>query len=161
MSQFSFLNRGEGTKNTFKMAWILNKSGKVKLYSQLLEWRVVWLQRNQYFFLIGIVGSEIHLGPLGTAATSGLLCQSRVIMMMDKLVEWLAGETEVLGKKPAPVPLGPPQIQHDARTRTRGDAVGSPITGLGLALSKGPNRIGFFPHPRTETDPVSETSCFP
>jgi hypothetical protein len=32
---------------------------------------------------------------------------------------------------------------------------------LGLALSKGPNSIGFFPHPRTETDPVSETSCFP
>jgi hypothetical protein len=31
---------------------------------------------------------------------------------------------------------------------------------LGLALSKGPNRIGFFPHLRTETDPVSETSCF-
>jgi hypothetical protein len=28
----------------------------------------------------------------------GLLCQSRVIMMMDKLVEWLARETEVLGE---------------------------------------------------------------
>jgi hypothetical protein len=29
-----------------------------------------------------------------------------------------------------------------------------------LALSKGPNRVGVSPHPRTETDPVSETSCF-
>jgi hypothetical protein len=28
----------------------------------------------------------------------GLLCQPRVIMMMEKLVEWLAGETEVLGE---------------------------------------------------------------
>jgi hypothetical protein len=28
----------------------------------------------------------------------GLLCQPRVIMMMEKLMEWLAGETEVLGK---------------------------------------------------------------
>jgi hypothetical protein len=28
----------------------------------------------------------------------GLLCQPRVIMMMDKSVEWLAGETEVLGE---------------------------------------------------------------
>jgi hypothetical protein len=27
---------------------------------------------------------------------NGLLCQPRVIMMMEKLVEWLAGETEVL-----------------------------------------------------------------
>jgi hypothetical protein len=35
-------------------------------------------------------------GPLGTAATNGLLCQPRVIVLMEKLVEWLAGETEVL-----------------------------------------------------------------
>jgi hypothetical protein len=28
----------------------------------------------------------------------GLLCQPRVIVMMEKLVEWLAGETEVLGE---------------------------------------------------------------
>jgi hypothetical protein len=40
----------------------------------------------------------VQLGPLGTAATNGLLCQPRVIMMMEKLVEgWLAGKTEVLG----------------------------------------------------------------
>jgi hypothetical protein len=37
-------------------------------------------------------------GPLGTAAINGLLCQPRVIMMMKKLVEWLAGETDVLGE---------------------------------------------------------------
>jgi hypothetical protein len=36
--------------------------------------------------------------PLDTAATNGLLCQTRVIMVMEKLVEWLAGETEVLGE---------------------------------------------------------------
>jgi hypothetical protein len=48
------------------------------------------------FFLIGIVGGGVQLGPLGTAATNGLLCQPRVIMMMEKSVEWLAGETEVL-----------------------------------------------------------------
>jgi hypothetical protein len=28
----------------------------------------------------------------------GLLCQPQVIMMSEKLVEWLAGETEVLGE---------------------------------------------------------------
>jgi hypothetical protein len=53
---------------------------------------------NWVFFLIGIVGGGVQLGPLGTAATNGLLCQPRVIMMMEKLVEWLAGETEVLGE---------------------------------------------------------------
>jgi hypothetical protein len=32
---------------------------------------------------IGIVGGGVQLGPLGTAATNGLLCQPRVIMMME------------------------------------------------------------------------------
>jgi hypothetical protein len=35
-------------------------------------------------FLIDIVGGGVHLGPLGIAATSGLLCQPRVIMMVEK-----------------------------------------------------------------------------
>jgi hypothetical protein len=50
------------------------------------------------FFVICIVGgggggSKVHstLRPL-----NGLLCQPRVIMIMEKSVEWLAGETEVL-----------------------------------------------------------------
>jgi hypothetical protein len=34
------------------------------------------------------------------------------------------------------------------------------IADISLALSKEPNRVGVFPHQRTETDPVSETSCF-
>jgi hypothetical protein len=44
------------------------------------------------------VGGGIQLGPLGTAATNGLLCQPRVIMIMEKLTEWLAVENEVLGE---------------------------------------------------------------
>jgi hypothetical protein len=43
-------------------------------------------------------GGGVELGSFGTAATNGLLCQPRVIMMMEKLVERLAGETEVLGE---------------------------------------------------------------
>jgi hypothetical protein len=39
------------------------------------------------FVLIGIVGVGVQLGPIGTAATNGLLCQPRMIMMMEKLVE--------------------------------------------------------------------------
>jgi F0F1-type ATP synthase membrane subunit c/vacuolar-type H+-ATPase subunit K len=38
-------------------------------------------------FLIGILGGGVHLGPLGTAATNGLLRQPRLIMMMEKLME--------------------------------------------------------------------------
>jgi hypothetical protein len=48
-------------------------------------------------FLSCIVGGGIKvystLRPL-----NGLLCQPRVIMIMEKSVEWLAGETEVLGE---------------------------------------------------------------
>jgi hypothetical protein len=43
--------------------------------------------KGNSFFLIGIVGNGVQLGPLDTAATNGLLCQPRVIMMMEKLVE--------------------------------------------------------------------------
>jgi hypothetical protein len=54
-------------------------------------------QAVKIFFLIGIVGGgiKVHstLRPL-----NGLLYQPRVIMMMEKSVEWLAGETEVLGE---------------------------------------------------------------
>jgi hypothetical protein len=52
---------------------------------------------NLIFFLICIVGGgiKVHstLRPL-----NGILCQSRVIMIMEKSVEWLAGEAEVLGE---------------------------------------------------------------
>jgi hypothetical protein len=51
----------------------------------------------KFFFLICIVGGgvKVHstLRPL-----NGLLCQPRVIMIMEKSVEWLAEETEVLGE---------------------------------------------------------------
>jgi hypothetical protein len=45
---------------------------------------------------------------IGTAVTPGLLCQPRLIvkMIVEKQMECrLAGETEVLERKPAPAPL--------------------------------------------------------
>jgi hypothetical protein len=45
------------------------------------------IDKSPPFFLIGIVGGGVQLGPFGTAATNGLLCQPRVIMMMEKLVK--------------------------------------------------------------------------
>jgi hypothetical protein len=43
---------------------------------------------------------ESNLGPLGIASTTALLHLPRVIVRMEKLVQWtvLAGETEVLGE---------------------------------------------------------------
>jgi hypothetical protein len=44
-----------------------------------------------------------------------------MIMIVEQSVECeLAGETEVLGEKTAPMPLCPPEIPHDlTRARTR------------------------------------------
>jgi hypothetical protein len=57
----------------------------------------VYAVKKFYFFLICLMGGgiKVHstLRPL-----NGLLCQTRVIMIMEKSVEWLAGETEVLGE---------------------------------------------------------------
>jgi hypothetical protein len=68
------------------------------------------------------VGGGVQLGPLGTAAT-----------IMRALGDYDAGEIGgMIGRgnrsnrrKPAPVPLCPPQTPHAARTRTRSTAVGS------------------------------------
>jgi hypothetical protein len=43
----------------------------------------------------GVESNRVHLA---LRALICLLCQPRVIMKMEKLVEWLAGETEVLGE---------------------------------------------------------------
>jgi hypothetical protein len=63
-----------------------------------------------YYYLV--------FGAIGTAATPGLLCQPLVIvkMIVEKQMECrLAGETEVLGKKPAPPPLSSITKSHMTR----------------------------------------------
>jgi hypothetical protein len=49
------------------------------------------------FFLIWIVGGGIKLHST-VRPLNGLLYQPRVIMIMEKSVEWWSGETEVLGE---------------------------------------------------------------
>jgi hypothetical protein len=55
----------------------------------------------------------------------GLLCQPRVIMIMEKLVEWLAGETEVLRENLPQCRFVHHKPHMPARMRTRAAAVGS------------------------------------
>jgi hypothetical protein len=67
------------------------------------------------------VESKVHsaLRPL-----IGQLCQPRVIMMMGKIGGMISRGNRNTRRKPAPVPLCPPQTPHAARTRTRAAAVG-------------------------------------
>jgi hypothetical protein len=77
---------------------ILKHWGTVYLFSQILS---TCSDIMSFSFLIWIVGGGVESNWLHSALRPqiGLLCQPRVIMMMEKLVEWwLARETEVLGE---------------------------------------------------------------
>jgi hypothetical protein len=47
---------------------------------------------------IGIVGGGVQLGPFGTAATNRPIVPAPGDYDMEKLVEWLALKTELLGE---------------------------------------------------------------
>jgi hypothetical protein len=101
MEEYCSFSRGD--VNVFPLTFfIVYLSLSRRILRNILKYFTIFFLQNlrpTYFFLIGIVGGGVQLGPLGTAATNGLLCQPRVIIMMEKLVErWLAGETEVLGE---------------------------------------------------------------
>jgi hypothetical protein len=91
----------------------------------------VWKNVSPYlpkveFGWVGIVGGGVELGPLGTAATNrpvvpapGDCDEGEISGMMIGRENWSTR------RKPAPVPLCPPQNPHAARTRTRAAAVGN------------------------------------
>jgi hypothetical protein len=67
------------------------------------------------------------------------LCPPRVIMMLEKLVEWWFGRgNRSTRRKPAPVPLCPPQTPHACPDANPGRRGGKPATNrlsYGTALS--------------------------
>jgi hypothetical protein len=84
----------------------------------------------------------VRLSPLGTSATVGLLYQPR--MIDDDDYGAIGGmrngrANRSTRRKPAPVPLCPPQIPHDLTwDRTRAAAVGSQrLTASAMARPRG------------------------
>jgi hypothetical protein len=75
-------------------------------------------------FLFGIVGGGVQLGPLGTAATNRLIVTAQGDYE-GKFGGMIGKGNRSTRRKPAPVPVCPPQTPHAARTRTRAAAVGS------------------------------------
>jgi hypothetical protein len=74
----------EGTQRSHQFhTWFWHAYFIIFSHDQTEEFRF-----NYGSFLICIVGggAGVQLGPLGTAATIGLLCQPRVIMIMEKMV---------------------------------------------------------------------------
>jgi hypothetical protein len=80
-------------------------------------------------FLAIIIFIGVRLSPIGTAATISVLCQPQ--MIDDGDCGAVGGMNIGRGnrstrRKPAPMPLCPPQIPHGlTRARTRATAVGS------------------------------------
>jgi hypothetical protein len=78
-------------------------------------------------FLIGIVGGGVQLGPLGTAATNRPIVPDPNDYDDGETGGMIGRENRSTGRKPATMPLCPPQTPHAARTRTRADALGSQL----------------------------------
>jgi hypothetical protein len=83
----------------------------------------------------------VRLSPLGTSATVGLLYQPRMIDYVDYGAVGamrMGRGNRSTRRKPAPVPLWPPQIPHDLTSdRTRAAAVGSQqLTAWAMARPK-------------------------
>jgi hypothetical protein len=76
--------------------------------------------------LIGILGGAVQLGPLDTAVTNRPNVPAPGDYDDGEIGGMMIGRgNQSTRRKPAPVPLCPPQTPHAARTRTRTAAVGS------------------------------------
>jgi hypothetical protein len=74
---------------------------------------------------IGIVGGGVQLDPLETAATSRPMVPASSDYDDGEIGVMIGKGNRSTRRKPAPVPLCPPQTSHAARTRTRAAAVGN------------------------------------
>jgi hypothetical protein len=78
------------------------------------------------FFLNGILGGAVQLGPLGSAATNRHIVPASGDYDDGEIGGMIIGRgNRSTRSRPAPVPLCPPENPHAARTRTRAAAVGS------------------------------------
>jgi hypothetical protein len=71
------------------------------------------------------VGVGVQLGPLGTAATNSVIVPATGDYEYGEIGGMIGRGNRSTRRKPAPVPLCPPQTAHSARMRTRAAAVGS------------------------------------
>jgi hypothetical protein len=74
---------------------------------------------------VGIVGGGVQLGPLGTAATNRHIVPAPGDYDDGEIIGMIGRGNRSTLRKPAPVPLCPPQTPQASRTRTRAAAMGS------------------------------------
>jgi hypothetical protein len=71
------------------------------------------------------VGGGVQLGPLGTAATNRPIVPAPGDYDGGEIGGMIGRRNRSTRRKPAPMPLCPPQTPHAPRTRTRAAAVGN------------------------------------
>jgi hypothetical protein len=82
-------------------------------------------RKRQTFFLVDIVGGEVQYGPLGTAAAYRPIVPATGDCDDGEIDGIIGRGNRSTRRKPAPVPLCPPQTPHAARTLIWVAAVGS------------------------------------
>jgi hypothetical protein len=87
------------------------------------DFKILLIKFN--FFLIGIVRGAVQLGPLSTAATNRPIVPAPGGYDDGEIGGMIGRGNRSIWRKPASVPLCPPQTPHAARTRTRATTVGS------------------------------------
>jgi hypothetical protein len=89
------------------------------------------------FFLIGIAGGWVQLGPLGTAVNNSPTVPAPGDYDEGEIDGMICRGNRSTRRKPVPMPLCPPQTPQAARTRTRAAVVGSQrLTAWGTARPK-------------------------
>jgi hypothetical protein len=78
-----------------------------------------------FFFLIGIVWGGVQLGSLGTATTNRPIVPAPGDYDDGEIGGMIGRVNRSTWRKPASMPLCPPQTPHAARTRTRATVVGN------------------------------------
>jgi hypothetical protein len=71
------------------------------------------------------VGGEVQSGPFGTTATNRPIVPAPSDYDVGEIGGMIGRGNRSTRRKPAPVPLCPPQTPHATRMRTRAAAVGS------------------------------------
>jgi hypothetical protein len=92
---------------------------------QNLQHSTQTIAESLIFFLICIVEGGVQLGPLATAATNRPIVPAPGDYDDGEIGGMIGRGNRSTRRKPAQVPLCPPQIPHAARTRTRAAEVGS------------------------------------
>jgi hypothetical protein len=97
--------------------------GEVRVHSDVRSYGTC--RQFFFYFLTGIAVGAIQWGPLGTEATNRLIVPAPGYYDDAEIGGMIGRGNRSTRRKPAPVPLCPPQIPHAARTRTQGAAEGS------------------------------------